>query len=154
MLAGDVQLGATLCVNVGRRCSTWSYFVCKCWQEMFNLEHISDAPNNKPDLQAILAKERQKALKKRFKKLRQRMVFRWVRVLVQELRQRMVFRWVRVLVQELRQRMVFRWVRVLVQETQTAHGLPVSESLSSRTQTAHGLPVSESRGLFTHKLLL
>ncbi len=50
--------------------------VCACWQEMFNLEHISDAPNNKPDLQAILAKERQKALKKRFKKLRQRMVFR------------------------------------------------------------------------------
>ncbi|KAK2177855.1 hypothetical protein NP493_575g00010 [Ridgeia piscesae] len=44
--------------------------------EMFNLEHISDAPDNKPDLQVILDRERQKALKKRCKKLRQRMVFR------------------------------------------------------------------------------
>ena len=42
-------------------------------QEAFNLAHISDAPYDKPDPQVASDKERQKALKKRCKKLRQRM---------------------------------------------------------------------------------
>ncbi|XP_076350517.1 SCAPER domain-containing protein short spindle 3 isoform X1 [Tachypleus tridentatus] len=44
--------------------------------ESYNLKHIIDAPADKMDPQLALDKERQKALKKRCKKLRQRMTFR------------------------------------------------------------------------------
>ncbi|CAH1796803.1 unnamed protein product [Owenia fusiformis] len=44
--------------------------------ERFNLKNIIDAPQDKPDPQVVLEKERQKALKKRCKKLRQRMTLR------------------------------------------------------------------------------
>ena len=45
---------------------------------MFNLKHLSDAPKDKPEAQAVCDRERQKALKKRCKKLRQRMAQRSV----------------------------------------------------------------------------
>ena len=45
-------------------------------QERFNLAHISDAPKDKPDPQVVVDRERQKALKKRCRKLRQRMAHR------------------------------------------------------------------------------
>lgn len=44
--------------------------------EMYNLRHIIDAPADKIDPQIAIDKERQKALKKRCKKLRQRMAAR------------------------------------------------------------------------------
>ncbi|CAL1531856.1 unnamed protein product [Lymnaea stagnalis] len=44
--------------------------------EMFNLKHIVDAPDNSNHPKIVTEKERQKALKKRCKKLRQRMVTR------------------------------------------------------------------------------
>ena len=46
-------------------------------QEQFNLKHISDAPKDKPDPQVLVDRERQKALKKRCRKLRQRMSQRY-----------------------------------------------------------------------------
>ncbi|XP_064618910.1 S phase cyclin A-associated protein in the endoplasmic reticulum-like isoform X2 [Lineus longissimus] len=46
--------------------------------ETFNLRHITDAPSDRPDPRAALDKERQKALKKRCKKLRQRMTVRGI----------------------------------------------------------------------------
>ena len=49
----------------------------KCWQEKFNLQHISDAPSDRPDPRAAREKERQKAFKKRCKKLKLRMVQRF-----------------------------------------------------------------------------
>ena len=45
-------------------------------QESFNLKHIVDAPENSSHPKIISEKERQKSLKKRCKKLRQRMMSR------------------------------------------------------------------------------
>ena len=47
-------------------------------QEQLNLKYIADAPNDKADPRKAVDKERQKALRKRCKKLRQRMSQRWV----------------------------------------------------------------------------
>jgi len=46
----------------------------------YNIRHIVDAPADKIDPKIALDKERQKALKKRCKKLRLRMAARYVKV--------------------------------------------------------------------------
>ena len=56
-------------------------------QERFNLEHIADAPHDRPDPRVVVDKERQKALRKRCKKLRQRMAQRSVALFVQYLKE-------------------------------------------------------------------
>jgi hypothetical protein len=47
----------------------------------YNIRHIVDAPADKIDPKIALDKERQKALKKRCKKIRLRMAARYVKVL-------------------------------------------------------------------------
>lgn len=49
-------------------------------QEAFNLKNIGDAPAEKSEHEIHTDKERQKALKKRCKKLRTRMTQRWVTI--------------------------------------------------------------------------
>lgn len=58
---------------------------CFIPKETFNLKHIVDAPDSSTHPKIVTEKERQKALKKRCKKLRQRMMSRWILLYVLQL---------------------------------------------------------------------